>query len=73
MKIVFSRHAINRNRKIRATDFEITDCLEKPDSYYMQNDGREIAIKAVGNKLLKVVYLKSSSVYKIITLIDRNQ
>jgi hypothetical protein len=51
MELKLTRHAKNRNRKIQATVFEILDCIENPDSYYIQNDGREVAIKAVGNKL----------------------
>jgi hypothetical protein len=54
MKLKLTRHAKNRNRKTQATVFEILDCIENPDSYYIQDDGREVAIKASGNKLLKI-------------------
>ncbi|MFZ6017398.1 MAG: hypothetical protein ACOYU0_07340 [Nitrospirota bacterium] len=73
MELKLTRHAKNRNRKIQATVFEILDCTENPDSYYIQNDGREVAIKALGNKLLKIVFRRSLSGYEIITIIDRNQ
>lgn len=73
MKITLSRHAKNRNRKIQATVFEIADCIENPDSHYVQEDGREVALKAMGNKLLKIVYRRKILEYEIITIIDRNQ
>lgn len=56
MKVTLTRHAKNRNRKIQATIFEMIECIENPDSYYIQDDGREVAIKALGNKLLKIVF-----------------
>jgi len=73
MELRFTRHAKNRNRKIQATTFEILECIENPDSYYIQADGKEIAIKASGNKLLKIVFRRGLAGYKIITIIDRNQ
>jgi hypothetical protein len=73
MKVILTRHAKNRNRKIGATIFEIIDCIENPDSHYLQHNGREVAIKALGNKLLKIVFKRSLSGYEIITIIDRNQ
>lgn len=73
MKVILTRHAKNRNRRIQATIFEIIECIENPDSYYIQDDGREVAIKALGNKLLKIVFRRSLSGYEIITIIDRNQ
>ncbi len=73
MKIKLTRHAKNRNRKLQISNFEIMDCIDSPDSYYIQENGREVAIKAVGNKLLKIVFTQSSSGYDIITIIDRNQ
>ncbi|MEW6674876.1 MAG: hypothetical protein AB1348_02480 [Nitrospirota bacterium] len=73
MELKLTRHAKNRNRKIQATVFEVLDCIENPDSYYIQDDGREVAIKALGNKLLKIVFRRSLSGYEIITIIDRNQ
>lgn len=73
MKVILTRHAKNRNRRIQATIFEIIECIENPDSYYIQDDGREVAIKALGNKLLKIVFRRSLSEYEIITIIDRNQ
>jgi len=73
MELKFTRHAKNRNRKIQATVFEIIECIESPDSYYIQADGKEIAIKAMGNKLLKVVFRRNPSGYDIITIIDRNR
>ncbi len=73
MGVKLTRHAKNRNRKIKATVFEIIDCIEYPDSHYIQDDGREVAIKACGNKLLKIVYRRGLSGYEIITIIDRNQ
>jgi len=54
MELKLTRHAKNRDRKIQATVFEILDCIENPDSYYIQDNGREVAIKALGNKLLKI-------------------
>ena len=69
----FTRHAKNRNRQIQATTFEILECIENPDSYYIQADGKEIAIKASGNKLLKIVFRRGLAGYEIITIIDRNQ
>ena len=73
MELRLTRHAKNRNRRIQATVFEILECIENPDSYYIQADGKEIAIKALGNKLLKLVFRLSLSSYEIITIIDRNQ
>lgn len=73
MKVTLTRHAKNRNRKIQATIFEMIECIENPDSYYIQDDGREVAIKALGNKLLKIVFRRGLSGYEIITIIDRNQ
>ncbi|MEK6691235.1 MAG: hypothetical protein AABY78_08060 [Nitrospirota bacterium] len=73
MKVTLTRHAKNRNRKIEATIFEIIDCIENPDSHYLQDNGREVAIKALGNKLLKIVFKRSLSGYEIITIVDRNQ
>ena len=73
MELRLTRHAKNRNRRIQATVFEILECIENPDSYYIQADGKEIAIKALGNKLLKIVFRRSLSSYEIITIIDRNQ
>ncbi|GAB4406291.1 MAG: hypothetical protein OHK0032_01180 [Thermodesulfovibrionales bacterium] len=73
MKITLTRHAKNRNRKIKAAISEIIECIENPDSCYIQEDGREVAIKASGNKLLKIVFRRSLSGYEIITIIDRNQ
>lgn len=73
MKVTLTRHAKNRNRKIEATIFEIIDCIENPDSHYLQDNGGEVAIKALGNKLLKIVFKRSLSGYKIITIVDRNQ
>jgi len=73
MELKLTRHAKNRNRKIQATVFEILDCIENPDSYYIQDNGREVAIKALGNKLLKIVYRQIGSGFEIITIIDRNQ
>ncbi|MFN3479304.1 MAG: hypothetical protein ACK415_02865 [Thermodesulfovibrionales bacterium] len=72
MKVILTRHAKNRNRKIQAEIFEIIECIENPDSHYIQDDGREVAIKALGNKLLKIVFRRSLSRYEIITIIDRN-
>jgi len=73
MKVKLSRHAKNRNRKIQATVFEIIECIENPDSHYIQDNGREVAIKAAGNKLLKIVYRRSIERYEIVTIINRNQ
>lgn len=73
MELKLTRHAKNRNRKIQATVFEILDCIENFDSYYIQDNGREVAIKALGNKLLKIVYRQIASGFEIITIIDRNQ
>ena len=73
MELKLTRHAKNRNRKIQATVFEILECIENPDSYYIQDNGREVAIKALGNKLLKIVFRRSLSGYEIITIIDRNR
>ena len=73
MKVTLSRHAKNRNREIQATVFEIAYCIENPDSHYVQEDGREVAVKATGNKLLKIVYRRKILEYEIITIIDRNQ
>jgi hypothetical protein len=73
MKVKLSRHAKNRNRKIQATVFEIIECIENPDSHYIQDNGSEVAIKAAGNKLLKIVYRRSIERYEIVTIIDRNQ
>ena len=73
MELRLTRHAKNRNRRIQATTFEILECIENPDSYYIQADGKEIAIKALGNKLLKIVFRRSLAGYEIITIIDRNQ
>lgn len=73
MDLKLTRHAKNRNRKIQATIFEIIECIENPDSHYVQDNGREVAIKALGNKLLKIVFRQSLSVCEIITIIDRNQ
>ena len=73
MRVNLTRHAKNRNRKIQASIYEIADCIENPDSHYVQDSGREVAIKAVGNKLLKIVYRRKLSGYDIITIIDRNQ
>jgi len=73
MELKLARHAKNRNRKIQSTVFEILECIENPDSYYVQDDGREVAIKAMGNKLLKIVYRRGVSGFEIITIIDRNQ
>jgi hypothetical protein len=73
MELKLTRHARNRNRKIQATVFEMLDCIEKPDSYYLQDDGREVAIKAEGNKLLKIIYRRVKAGLEIITIIDRNQ
>ncbi|TAL26247.1 MAG: hypothetical protein EPN94_03540 [Nitrospirae bacterium] len=73
MELKLSRHAKNRNRKIEATIFEIAECIENPDSHYLQDNGREVAIKALGNKLLKIVFRQSLAGYEIITIIDRNQ
>ncbi|MBI5203601.1 MAG: hypothetical protein HZA11_01655 [Nitrospirae bacterium] len=73
MELKLTRHAKNRNRKIQATVFEIIECIENPDSHYVQDNGREVAIKALGNKLLKIVFRRSLSVCEIITIIDRNQ
>lgn len=73
MKVTLTRHAKNRNRKIEATIFEIIDCIENPDSHYLQDNGGEVAIKALGNKLLKIVFKRSLSGYEIITIVDRNQ
>jgi hypothetical protein len=73
MKITLSRHAKNRNRKVKTTIFEIADCIENPDSHYVQENGHEVAIKASGKKLLKIVFRQGLSGYDIITIIDRNQ
>ncbi|OIP60934.1 MAG: hypothetical protein COY75_02980 [Nitrospirae bacterium CG_4_10_14_0_8_um_filter_41_23] len=73
MKVKLSRHAKNRNRKIQATVFEIIECIENPDSHYIQDNGREVTIKAAGNKLLKIVYRRSIERYEIVTIINRNQ
>ncbi len=73
MRVTLTRHAKNRNRKVQATIFEIMDCIENPDSHYIQDNGKEVAIKAVGNKLLKIVYSQRLSGYDIITIMDRNQ
>lgn len=73
MELKLTRHAKNRNRKIQATIFEIIECIENPDSHYVQDNGREVAIKALGNKLLKIVFRQSLSGCEIITIIDRNQ
>jgi len=73
MELKLTRHAKNRNRKIQATIFEIIECIENPDSHYVQDNGREVAIKALGNKLLKIIFRQSLSVCEIITIIDRNQ
>lgn len=73
MRVILTRHAKNRNREILATTFEVIDSIENPDSHYVQEDGREVAIKALGNKLLKIVYKQELLGYRIITIIDRNQ
>jgi hypothetical protein len=73
MEIKLSRHARNRNRKIKASDFEILECIENPDSHYIQQDGREVAIRAIGNKLLKIIFRREHAKCVIITIIDRNQ
>jgi len=73
MELKFTRHAKNRNRKIQATVFEIIECIENPDSYYVQDNGREVVIKALGNKLLKIVFRRSLLRYEIVTIIDRNR
>lgn len=72
MNILLTRHAKNRNRAIKATLYEIAECISEPDSHYVQEDGKEVAIKAVGDKFLKVVYRKTGDAYAIITIIDRN-
>ena len=73
MELRLTRHAKNRNRRIQAATFEILECIENPDSYYIQADGKEIAIKASGNKLLKIVFRRELAGYEIITIIDRNR
>lgn len=73
MRATLTRHAKNRNRKVQAAIFEIIECIENPDSHYIQDNGKEVAIKAMGNKLLKIVYKRRLSGYDTITIIDRNQ
>ncbi len=73
MKLIISRHARNRNRKINASPEELLEAIEYPDSRYVGERNRLVAIKAVENKLLKVVYTVEEDGYHIITIIDRNQ
>ncbi len=69
-KIKLTRHAKNRNRRIKVTVQEIVDAIERPDEHYLQEDDRYVAIKATGNKLLKIVYVVEGKDIVVLTIID---
>lgn len=69
-KVKLTRHAKNRNRRIKATVQEIVDAIESPDEHYLQGDDRYVAIKATGNKLLKIVYVVEGKDTVVLTIID---
>jgi len=55
-------------RKI--TSLEVQDCINLPD-YVITKDGKTESHKKIGDKLLKVVYVKEDKLIKIITLMWR--
>ena len=72
-KVKLTRHAKNRNRRIKATIQEIIDAIEMSDEHYVQEDGRHVAIKATGNKQLKVVYVLEGRDVVVLTIIERSK
>lgn len=69
-KLIFTNHAkkrmIERNIKLD----EIKEGVEFPD-YVVNKDNKIESYKRIGERLLRIVYIRKGNFIKIITVIDR--
>ena len=63
----YTKHALQRKLERGITDEQITQVLESPD-YTISREGRRIASKRLGGRVVKVVFIEEETHIKIITV-----
>ncbi len=66
--IVYSNHAIQRKLERDITDTEISQTLDEPDYRLTTAEGRSIAVKKIGMKIIRVVYKEEKANIVVITV-----
>lgn len=66
--IVYSNHAIQRKLERDITDLEISQTLNEPDYRLTTIDGRSIAVKRIGMKIIHVIYKEEKANIAVITV-----
>ena len=67
LHIRLTRHAKNRKRWRKISDEEISSAITEPD-YIEDENGAKVACKKIGDKLIKIPYIKEGDVYIVLTV-----
>jgi len=74
MEIYFSRHAKRQMKWRDITDEEVKIAITEPDNIEtVEGDKKFIALKNIGKKYLKIVYIKKDNRIVVITAIDKSK
>ena len=73
MEIYLSRHARRQMKWRKISEEEIKDTVLHPEEIEDSIKGRKNAFKRVGQKWLKVTFVKENDKITIITVIDKNK
>ncbi|HHT9131569.1 MAG TPA: DUF4258 domain-containing protein [Candidatus Tripitaka californicus] len=73
MEIYLSRHARRQMKWRKISEEEIKDTVLHPEEIEDSIKGRKNAFKRVGQKWLKVTFVKENDKIIIITVIDKNK
>lgn len=73
MDFYFCRHAKRQMKWRRISEEDVKTVVSSPDDVQATSKSRKNAMKAMGNRLLKVTYTEEQEKIVVITAIDKKQ
>jgi len=67
-RIIYTTHALQRKLERNITDDEVSRVLNEPDYILSSIEGRKIAVKHLGNKIIRVIYKEEKTILIVITV-----